>query len=75
MFASSRKVQLLLYAGNNNYSTSSILTIAASTSLTTEFSFNDNSEVMAVLLDAETQEQLDTVTIKKSNARDLGGLL
>jgi len=34
-----------------------------------------NSEVTAILIDADTQEQLDSVKIKKSNARDLGGLL
>jgi hypothetical protein len=75
MFASKRKVQVYLYAGNNNYASSSILTIEANATVASEFSFNGHSEVMAVLLDAETQEQLDRVTIKKSNARDLGGLL
>jgi hypothetical protein len=39
-----------------------------------EFSFNHRNEVYAVVLDAVSQEQLDTVHIKKSNARDLDGL-
>jgi hypothetical protein len=75
MFTASRKVQVLLYTGNFNYSSSGILPIDAGKELSAEFSFNGNSEVMAVLLDAETQEQLDTVNIKKSNVRDFGGLL
>jgi len=40
-----------------------------------EFSFNGNPSVSAVLVDADTQEQLDIIRIKKSNARDLSGLL
>ena len=75
MFAASRKVQVLLYAGSSNYCSSSIITIEAGKTLSTEYAFKGNSEVMAVLLDAETQEQLDIVTIKKSNARDFGGLI
>ncbi|OGH97204.1 MAG: hypothetical protein A2X42_12555 [Candidatus Margulisbacteria bacterium GWF2_38_17] len=75
LFAVSRKVQLVLYSGNCQYSSSSILTIESGKTLSAEFSFSGNAEVMAVLLDAETQEQLDTVTIKKSDARDFGGLL
>ena len=65
---------IMLYAKNINYSSSNIVTIEASKSLSLDFSFNGNSEVRAVLVDSESQEQLDTVTIKKSNARDLGGL-
>jgi hypothetical protein len=71
----SRKVQIVLFAGNLKYSSGSILTIDAEKTLTMEFSFDAHTEVMAVLIDAETQEQLDTVNIKKSNARDFGGLL
>lgn len=70
-----RKVQIKLYAGSNNFSNSNIVTIGSNKIEQFEFSFNGNSEVTAVLLDAETQEQLDTVKIKKSNARDFGGLL
>ena len=74
LFKASRKIQIMLYAKNINYSSSNIVTIEASKSLSLDFSFNGNSEVRAVLVDAESQEQIDTVTIKKSNARDLGGL-
>ena len=47
----------------------------ANSKIDKEFSFQKNSQVQAVLVDATTQEQLDTVIIKKSNIRDLGGLL
>jgi hypothetical protein len=75
LFSSIRKVQILLYAGNVNYSSSSIINMEPGKIDSLEFSFKGNKEVKAILLDAETQEQLDSLTIKKSNARDLGGLL
>lgn len=75
LFTSNRKVQILLYAKNINYSSSNIVSIESGTSQSFDFSFNGNSEVQIVLVDAITQEQLDTVNAKKSNARDLGGLL
>ena len=75
LFSSNRKVQILLYAGNINYSSSSIINMEPGKIKSLEFSFNGNMEVKAVLLDAETQEQLDIVSIKKSNVRDFGGLL
>ncbi|MDD4753241.1 MAG: hypothetical protein PHT78_08355 [Desulfitobacteriaceae bacterium] len=75
LFALNRKVHLLLYANNILYSQSNIFNMEPSKKETIEFAFNGNVTVKAVLLDAETQEQLDIVSIKKSNVRDLGGLL
>jgi hypothetical protein len=75
LFSASRKIQIMLYANGNNYSSSNILTIEPGATQAIEFSFNGNKELQAILLDATTQEQLDTVKITKSNARDLGGLL
>ena len=40
-----------------------------------EFSFNGNMEVIAILLDAETHEQLDSTPVIKSKVRDLDGLM
>ena len=40
-----------------------------------EFSFGGHKAVRAVLLDADTQEQIDSASIEKSNVRDVGGLL
>ncbi len=74
LFGAQRKVQIKLFAGNSLYLSSDIITLEAGNSIDKEFSFDGNSEVRAVLLDAATQEQLDTVIVKKSNLRDLGGL-
>ncbi|RZJ90414.1 MAG: hypothetical protein EOO20_08235 [Chryseobacterium sp.] len=75
LFSANRKIQILLYANNVSFSSTSIISIDAGASNSFEFSFGGNNEVTAVLVDANTQEQLDTVKIKKSNARDLAGLL
>ena len=75
LFASQRKVQIKLYAGSKEYQSSTIVIIDAGKSESIECSFNQNTSVQAVLLDAVTQEQLDKVTINKSNLRDLGGLI
>lgn len=75
LFASNRKVQILIYSENLNISTSNIVSVEAGSSMNLDFSFSKHSELKAVLVDAITQEQLDTVIIKKSNLRDLGGLL
>ena len=75
LFAENRKVQVILYANNICYSSSNVINVNAGESTSFEFSFMDNSDVTAILIDAGTQEQLDSVKIKKSNARDLGGLL
>jgi hypothetical protein len=74
LFTGSRKIQLLLYANNVTYSSSHIITIESGAMQSFDFSFGGHSEVIAVVVDANTQEQIDSVKIKKSNARDLGGL-
>jgi hypothetical protein len=75
LFSASRKIQVLLYANNITYSSSNIITIEPGATQSFDFSFGGNSEIIAVLVDASTQEQIDSVKIKKSAARDLGGLL
>ena len=75
LFSSQRKVQIKLYAGSKEYQSSTIMSLESGKTDAVECSFNSNSQVQAVLLDATTQEQLDTVIIKKSNLRDMGGLL
>ncbi len=75
LFSASRKIQVLLYANNITYSSSNIITIEPGATQSFDFSFGGNSEIIAVIVDASTQEQIDSVKIKKSNARDLGGLI
>jgi len=74
IFAAKRMVQLLLFAGGQNYLTSSIFTLEPGKTESPNFSFNKNQQVEAVLIDANTSEQLDTTIIKQSTSRDLGGL-
>jgi len=75
LFSMNRKVQVLLYVQGKKHSSSSIINMEAGSTQSLEFSFMGQSEVQAILVDASTQEQLDSVTIKKSNLRDLGGLM
>jgi len=75
LFASNRKVQVLLFAGGKTYTSSSIISLDSGQTELLEFSFTGNTEVQAVIIDVSTQEQLDMVIIKQSNARDTGGLL
>ena len=74
LFAFSREVYLLLYVNNIECSHSNIINMEPGKIETVEFAFNGNVTLKAVLLDAETQEQLDIAIIKKSNVRDLSGL-
>jgi hypothetical protein len=74
LFGSQRKVQLKLFAGGKEYQSSNIVTIVSGNTESIECSFNKNQEIQAVLLDALTHEQLDSVFVRKSNLRDLGGL-
>ncbi|HON54814.1 MAG TPA: hypothetical protein PLG03_04625, partial [Bacteroidales bacterium] len=63
------------YANNIAYSSSNIITIDRGETQSFEFSFGGHSEIIAVIVDASTQEQIDSVKVKKSNARDLDGLM
>lgn len=74
LFSASRKVQIVFYANNQEMNRSHIITVEPNKTLSFDFSFSGNDEITAVLLDAVTQEQLDSTIIKKSNARDFGGL-
>ncbi len=75
LFSTNRKIQVILYTNNIRLSTSNIIEIEPGKTSSFEFSFSGNKEILAVLVDANNQEQLDSVNIKKSNARDFGGLL
>lgn len=75
VFSRERKVQIKLYADHVEYQSSDVITMHPNSTVEKEFSFHQKNEVSAVLVDAVTQEQLDSVIIKKSSARDLGGLL
>jgi hypothetical protein len=75
LFSYRRKVQVLLYKDNISYRSSNIINIEAGKTTEIEFSSDINTELKAVLIDAETHEQLDIAIVKKSNARNLDGLV
>lgn len=75
VFEASRRIQVLLYSNHINISSSSIITVDAGKEQSLEFSCKGHNELLVVIVDASTLEQLDSATIKKSSARDLGGLL
>ena len=54
---------------------SDIITILRDEEIKKEYQFGSHHLIELIVLDALTKEQLDKVTIKKSSARDLGGLL
>jgi hypothetical protein len=75
LFSTQRNVQILLYAGGSNYQSSNIITINPGDVQSFNFSFDQHKEVEAVLIDAETKEQIDKAIVKQTDLRDLGGLL
>ncbi len=75
LFATKRMVEILLHAGGAAYQRSNLIEMEPKKTESLSFSFDQNQQVEAVLVDANTKEQLDTVTVKKSNLRDLGGLM
>jgi hypothetical protein len=75
LFSLTRKIQILFLANNVNYNRSNIITISPNQTQSVEFSFDGHNEITAVLVDASNQATIDSVKIKKSNARDLGGLI
>ncbi|MBK8854962.1 MAG: hypothetical protein IPN10_12880 [Saprospiraceae bacterium] len=75
LFSGSRRLQIKLYHKNIEVSTSDIFTIHQNTLIDKEFSFGTYNQLEGVLIDADTGELIDSTSIIKSNARDLGGLI
>lgn len=74
LFHSERKIILMFFVGNEKINESEIITIEKNYQLKKEYRFDTHSEIEVIIIDALTKEQFDKITIKKSNARDLGGL-
>lgn len=75
LFNFNRKVYLVFFSNGRQVSKSDIITIQTSDIISKEFAFDGLTELEAQLLDAQSKEQLDLVTIKQNKDRDLGGLL
>ena len=75
LFTRERKVMILFFAGEKKVNESDIITIEKNKEIRKEYQFGKYTHLDVIVLDAITKEQLDKVTITKSAARDLGGLL
>lgn len=75
LFSLERKCRVLIYAGEEEIASSDVISLESGDNAKREFSFDGNKEVHAQIIDAETKEYLDKITVKKSSGRDLGGLL
>lgn len=74
LFTQDRKVMLLFFANKKQVNKSDVISLKSADELTKEYTFDGNDELDVQLVDAVTKQQLDRVTIKKNNDRDLGGL-
>ena len=75
LFNNSVTVKIQRYAGDTPVSGGSIVTLSAGESKEMEFELPKGGEEKVVVVDANTKKQYDYCTVKKSNDRDLGGLL
>lgn len=75
LFASERKVVLMFFVDGKEVNKSDIFTIEKDQEIKKEYQFDGYQKIEIKVLDANTREQLDKVTVTKSSARDLGGLL
>ena len=75
LFSQQRKLYVALYAGGVSCGQSNIVNMEPGGAISLEFSLQGKTELQAIVLDADSQEQLDRVNVKKSASRDLGGLL
>jgi hypothetical protein len=73
-FVSDRKVYILFFNNGNQVRKSDIITIQPGESISREFSFDGHDEYDVQILEYGTNRNLDSVKVKKSNKRDLGGL-
>jgi len=74
IFSYERKVRVIIFKDNQQIDTSGIITLKPDEVENVELPFKNNDEVLAVVIDATTQEQLERVKVKKSNMRNLNGL-
>lgn len=74
LFSFERKVQMVFFSGQTVVNKSDIITIQSEQSIKKEYTFDGKEELVVLLLDAVTKEQLDRAEIKQNKDRDLGGL-
>jgi hypothetical protein len=74
LFSMERKVFLVFFSENVQINKSDVFTIKRGQTVTKEYTFDGNTEIDILLLDAQTKEQLDKTVAKQNKDRDLGGL-
>ena len=74
LFDAQRTINIVLYHNNVPMQTLEAIDIHKDEVWDKEFGFNGKNEIVVIIEDANTKEKLDQVTVKKSSARDLGGL-
>lgn len=70
-----RKVEILFMASGKQVNKSDIISLKPEEVVKKEYSFDGRNELDAIVIDAETKETIDRVTIKQKTIRDMGGLL
>lgn len=74
LFDAQREVNIVLYHNNVLMHIQKGIDIKKDEVWDKEFGFEGKNEIVLIIEDASTREKLDQVTVKKSSARDLGGL-
>jgi len=75
LFESQRSVNIVLYHNNILLQSLEAIEIQKDQVWDKEFGFEGKNEIVVIIEDATTKEKLDQLTVKKSSARDLGGLI
>ena len=75
LFSTERKVYLVFFKNREQINKSDIISIKKDEVITKEYSFDGNTEIKILLLDATSKEQLDEVLVKQNKDRDLSDLL
>lgn len=74
IFSVNRKVYLVFFSNGSQISKSDVFIIQRAEQIAKEYTFDGHDKLKVQLLDAETKEQLDEVTVEHNKDRDLGGL-
>jgi hypothetical protein len=75
LFSMERKVYLVFFSNKVQINKSDVFTIQRNQIVTKEYTFDENTEIDVLLLDAQTKEQLDRAVVIQNKDRDLSGLL
>ena len=75
LFSAERKVILMFFSNGEKINQSDIISIEKGKEIKKEYQFDSNITIEIKVLDADSKEQLDKVTVSQIASRDLGGLI